>query len=870
MGLASTLARRSLFQRPGRTLFSILGVAVGIATVVAVFTLDHITLLSRTWVDPSWKADLEVRASRGVDDPREALNNTPGVSGVSGFFQHGVMFRPTVAAGERSQQERVHMVAIDGGTGPAIGAYHVVDGRDVGPGAEGLREALVGGGLAREHGIEPGDSIYLARPARTARKVCREGEVSTMSAPDDVPIEELFTVVGIVSDEGVGRKSLGKVIVIDYAVGHELFRGAFVEPRFWLKRDPTIDIEDLGSNLGQSFSYELNKSVVVGEMEDERAFRNGVRMAGLLAMTLGLYVIFHTLSMSLIERVREVAVLNALGGSRSQVARVFFLEAVVIALTAGVVGFAGGLGLARFLLKKGITTLGVADQPVEIFEVPWQLVVPLALVGVAFALLGSVFPLMRARSSHTVAALRGEDLGPHPSLARGFHIFAAILLVGLLPALYFFFVPVVGAADRALVGAILAGLGVMAVLIALPLVVPSIVGTVCGTLARSFAGAWPLAGKLAARSIEQAPARIAASVAAIALVTSAYVGLKGMTNSLAAEVDTWGQQALVDKVFVSNLPNLPVDGVERTLHELPEVVAVESGDARTYVPFLLIGVRPDALRRFGPCADDPDLARLLEDEQGILVSERLARHRDIGVGDSIAINTSGHGVQTFTVSAITDEYGYFSHPDERIYGVIDDRHMDRYFCLDTTTTSTLAVSMKPDSDPDAVRAALFGRLPENADTTRIRFETGGEVLTYHLEDIERDFVLFDIILGLTALLAAIGVLNGQLLSALERSKELGVLRALGTSRRQIAGMVLLESCVLGGTGGLIGLAVGSALTPLVVKALQLISGLPLPQRSAGPYLAWCLMGALVLTALAGLYPIWRMSRLDAVRAVRTG
>ncbi len=870
MSLAITLARRSLLQRPGRTLFSILGVAVGIATVVAVFTVDHVTLKSRTFVDNRWKADLEVRAGRDVQDPRGTLRGTEGVTDVAAFFQNDAMFRPRVGPGERSDPERVQMVALDAGTGQAIGAYHVIDGADLAPDAA-ENQVLIGSGLAREHDLKPGDELYLSRPRRGARKVCREGEVQVVESRD-VPVEEAFTIVGVITNDGVGRKALGRIVVVDYQVGRELYRGAFVDPRFWIRRDPNVDIENLGASLGQSFSYELNSSVVVGQMEDERAFRNGVHLAGFLALTLGLYVIFHTLSMSLRERVREVAVLHALGTARRQIARVFFLEALIIAVAAGVLGFVGGLGLARLLLKQGITTLGVVENPVNIFSVPWTIVLPLSLLGIAIALLGSVYPLMRARRSDTVSTLRGEDLlgGGQASLARGFHIFTAILLIGVLPVIYFSVAPVVGAAEATLVGPILACLGVAALLIALPLIVPSVVGLVCGSVARFFERTWPLAGKLAARSIEQGPSRIAASVAAIALVTAAFVGLKGMTNSLRAEVETWGQEAVVDKVFVSGLPNVKIDGITAELSKLPEVIGVESGDTRSYVPFLMIGVRPGQLRGWGPCKENPNLIKAMRERQGMIVSERLARHRNIDVGDTLAINTSGHGVQTFRVAAVTDEYGYFTQPDERMYGVVDDALMDRYFCLDATTTTRLAVRLRDGADPDVVQAAIFGKLPEGTPPDNMRFIQGREVLDYHVADISRDFLLFDIILGLTALLAAIGVLNGQLLAALERAKELGVLRALGTTRRQVAGMVLLESSVLGVTGGLLGLVFGSALTPIVVKALRMMSGLPLPHRSAGPYLAWCLLGALVVTALAGVYPIWRMNRLDAVRAVRTG
>ena len=117
------------------------------------------------------------------------------------------------------------------------------------------------------------------------------------------------------------------------------------------------------------------------------------------------------------------------------------------------------------------------------------------------------------------------------------------------------------------------------------------------------------------------------------------------------------------------------------------------------------------------------------------------------------------------------------------------------------------------------------------------------MLVSHLEDLARDFRLFDLILGLTALLAALGVLNGLLLSALERTKELGVLRALGASRRQIAGMVLAESAIVGILGGLLGTALGAVLTPVIVRALEALSGLDLPNVTAGWWLVWVPVGA---------------------------
>ena len=118
MGLALTLAARSLTTHPGRAVFSILGVAVGIATAVAVFTLDHVTVLSRTKkLDPGYGADLEVRPSTELTDARAQLLALEGVAGVAAFFQNDVRVRPVAGGGE----VRARLIALEEGSGPSLG-----------------------------------------------------------------------------------------------------------------------------------------------------------------------------------------------------------------------------------------------------------------------------------------------------------------------------------------------------------------------------------------------------------------------------------------------------------------------------------------------------------------------------------------------------------------------------------------------------------------------------------------------------------------------------------------------------------------------------------------------------------------------------
>ncbi|MBL8863040.1 MAG: FtsX-like permease family protein [Planctomycetes bacterium] len=865
MALVSTIAWQGIRHKPGRALFSILGIALGIAIVTGVFTLDHNTVLGLTAKKGGeWAPALEVRPAASLVDPRGDLERLPGVADVSTFFQNDALARRTEETG-RGRGERVRLFALDAESIEGLDAVRVLAGRSLRPGAA-EPEVLLGEALAEALGLAVGDRLSLSRPPRQPRTACVDGEIRALGPEGepaaDVPVERAFQVVGVLAREKLGRRSQGMVVIADAAAARELYVGARVDPVYWVRQDPNVDLERLRASLGASFSYELNKAVLIGAAADERAFRNGVRFAGLFALVLGLYVIFHTLSMGLVERVREIATLHALGTTRAQIARVFLAEAALLASVAGVLGLAGGLALARLLLVRGVTTLGTGHV-IRTFDVPWPAVLALAGLGVGIALLGSVWPLSKARGASTVAALRGDQAVKSSGTLRGFHLFAAILLAGLLPAIYFAIVPVVGEAQKELVGAVLAGVGFLALLVTLPLVVPALLSRTCELLARPMQALWTYSGRMAALGIRASPSRIAVSAAAIALVAAAFTGLKGMTRSLTGEIDVWAQRALVDKVYLRNLPNIPFQELRAALTQVPGFVALENGSARSWVPFLLLGLRSRELYAHGPCSSDPELLRRFDRGDAVIVSERLARHLGYAVGDRVHVGT-GSGVVDLEVIAVSDAYGYFPKPDERLYGVVSDQFLQRAFCQDVETISECAVVLAPGTDPELVRAALHGLRPEAA----FGFETGAWLREEHLRDLGRDFRLFDLILGLTAALAALGVLNGQLLAGLERAKELGIQKALGVTRRQVAGMVLCESLVIGAFGGLLGTALGATLTPVIVRSLESLSGLELPDAGPGPWLWIVPAGAIVVALGAALYPIARMNRTNAVSAVR--
>jgi putative ABC transport system permease protein len=868
MGLSLTLARRGLLSRPGRTLFSVLGIALGVATVVGVIVLDFNTIVGLSGpAAERTTPDIQLRLPAGQAE-RDELYQVEGVSLMARYFQNDAAVRSepisSDAPDSSEHREWARLIALEAQHAPALGVYSLAAGRDLA--ADGSREVLIGEGVAERFELQLGDDLWVARPRRPSKFVCEDGKLVKKRISADVPTPWKYEVVGILTREQIGRRSGGMVVVVDYANGQEIYAGVHVQPLIWANRDHSVDAERLKANIASSYAFVVSEAAILGQAADERAFRTGVRMAGLLALVLGMYVIFHTLSMSLTERMKEVGTLHTLGTTHGQIGGVFLLEAMSLAGVGAALGVLGGIGLAKGLLSAGITTLGTGKH-INVFLIPWKMVLPLAGIGVLIALLGSIYPLFALRGTNTVAVLRGDQAPFKKRSSFGFHLLYALLLAVVLPSLFFVVVPVVGELTAELLSTLLGALGILSLVVILSLIMPAVLAGVCAAITAPFTRLWPLAGRITAKAMRAAPARIGVSTSALALVTAGLVGLKGMTASLEGEVDQWGTEAVLEKVWVSGMPPTVFADFAQHLHQYKGVVGLEKGGTGVHTPFLVQGVAVSELAGYGPCATDKSLLKKLDEQQGMIVSRRLAMDLGYELGTTVPLERADGQLEEFTVIAISDAYGHYPFPDERMYGLIADHYLERFYCHPTDTVEHVAVRLEKGSDPGILEAAVFDFHGGPQD---IVFRSGAQVLQAHRDDIGRDFVLFDVLLILTACLAGLGVLNGQLLAALERSKELGVLKALGTSRGQLAGLVLLEALVVGFVGGVIGVALGWGLTPLVVEALRRLVGLDLPHVGPGNWIWLGLLGSVVVALVSALYPVWRTTRVDAVRAVRTG
>ncbi len=859
------MAFSALRTRPGKTLFSVLGIALGVATAVAIVTLDETTVFARTAAktDAFARVDLEAIPADPATPPAEALEElraNPSVRAVGAMVLGTV---DLIVGGRPSGSATA--IALDpvARRAPAFSAYRVSTGDDLPETDDGdTALVLVGEELARQLVLRPGDSIEIVRPSAQARTACVDGQLVERASPRDeapmaIPIQ--VSVTGLLDRWHLGKQGGGSVVVIPFALVERVFYGERMAPLFWLAKDPKVSAEDLKASLVPRFAFSKERSALVGEAADERAFRNGVRVSGVLALLLGLFVIFHTLSMTLLERVREIAMLNALGATRTQIGGAFFLEGLLVAASGAAAGVGLGLGLARLALLSGYTTLGRVAA-VEEFQVSWGPVLAIAGVGVVIALLGSIFPLVKARAIYPAQVLSQRDLGRATDLFRGLNVFLFTIFAVALPLLYVFVVPVLGEGSRETGRVLLLGGVLFAIFLGALLLAPRLLAALCALLAKPLEGRWPLEGFLSSRSMTEGVARVAISAAVLALVASALITIRGVTGGLRTELVSWGD-TVDSKVFVSASPAIPRDRVE-ALRALPGIAGFESLGLWIDSPFMIRGLRADDLAGGGPFAD-AELRRAFDETESIVLSTPLARALRAQRGSEIPVAVPSGPPRRLQVIAVSDDLGFF--PTQREYGVVSEAWMTRWFCKTSAEISHVALRIRPGADPDASAGAAAAAL---ADLPPVKIRTGAAVRDAELADVDRDFRLFDWILGLVAALAGIGVLNALLIAAIEKRKEIGVLKALGMTRGQLARTVLLEAATTGFVGGGLGVLLGIAFVLVVMDALARLTGLPLEVTPQPGTAAAAWVGAVGLALGASLLPIARANRFRAADAVR--
>ena len=860
MRLLFFLVSKNWESSPLRLLLTWLGVALGIAVVMGIHILDHNTILSQLerHRHAYGEVDFELRpkhADLDLESALASLRSNPEVSSV------GLLNRaPVLMTNQEGMEVRAFLYGLSPLSGNPFGHYRVAQGSAPSE-FETENRVLLSGILVEALGLSVGDRFSAEALPLEVLGPCVEGRrlpAEDQEESEDRPHADLV-LAGVLQPLRLARQHAGFVAIAGFGLADHL--GRHPRPILQVDRAEGADPDRLAQTFRESYVVETERSALVGEDADERAFRNGVKVLGALALVLGMFVLFHTLSHSLAEQIRRLGILRSLGATQGQVSLVYLLDALLLSVFGAVGGTFGGIGLALLLEGLGLTTLGYG-KTITSFELPWGDMAWIALLGMGFTLLGAAFPLFKIRKLNPARILHARDLAPPVDLMRGVHVFLLVVLVLALPVSYLALTPLLESSGRSAALVLTQVVGVVALSFALLLLTPRLVPTLGSLPLLLFRQGQALACFLVRKQLLRSPGRIGTSVCGLTLVALAMLGLRSFTSSLKGEIQAFGEEALASRLFLRAEATHPLTPESWSrMQTLPEVDSVLPLLALHNSDFLMVGTRAEPLgSRGGVFEGSPRLGLRFATERTLVLSRRLASLRKVKVGDRLPLLV-GSRIEPYEVLAISDRDGFF--PDERAFALIDLHWMKEDFCQDIGSVRDVCIRLADDVSEWQAEQEIRDLDPQIS-----WLRSGSDIEDFYLEDVDRDFFFFDVLLYLLLVLAGVGQVNLITLYTLSREREIGVLRALGLTRPDFVKVLLLEALVLGFLATVLTLVIGIPLSYILVSGLREVSGLAVPY--VFPLSAALVIGLLifVVAIVSSLIPALRAAGLPPARAVR--
>ncbi|HEX2771598.1 MAG TPA: FtsX-like permease family protein [Micromonosporaceae bacterium] len=839
---------KSLLARKVRLILSALAVVLGVMFVSGAFVLtdtlgrsfDAVFADAYSQTDVSVTGQPKVRVSEmeGEQVPAtvpastvDRVEQVPGVSAATGVV---------AADGARLIGSNGKVVTSFGP--PQLGENWVGENELVqlreGRGPTANDEIAINASLARAANVNVGDrvGVLTLQPKKT------------------------FTLVGIFGYSG-GRDSIGGVNEVAFTdpVAQELILGAknvynSVDVRGAEGVEPAALRDDVAAALGGDYVVRTGEQVAKDEaagLKEGLQFFNYILLgfAG-VALFVGIFIILNTFSIIVAQRTRELALMRAIGAARRQVIGSVLIEAVVIGLIASVLGLGAGIGvgaLLAYLFSSFAGNLSLAG-----LGVPASAIIAAFGVGLLVTVVAAVIPAVRASRVPPVAAMQ-DVATPDRPLTR---VTVAGVLVSAIGGTLLALGLTGNAGDNTL-WTILGG--VLVTFIGVALLTPILSRPIVSLLGRLFA--WSVPGKLGRLNSGRNPRRTAITAAAlmvgIALVTGVNVILDSARTSISGAVQSIDAQLIVAGVQTGPRPPTFDGAVVDKAAELPGVqaaVGVYVDMARVNGKGAYVSAATDAGRISDIYEATPvagSLGTLRPDQ--VIVNEGAAKDHKLAVGDRVTMQLSRGEPHTYTVAGIA--------PDDKSVGS---------FLLPLDAVSDFAmpqptqafVQLADGTPVSSVKPQLEALVADSPEVSVVDQAAYTEQQTSGLDQL---LLMIQILLALAILIAILGIVNTLALSVIERTREIGLLRAIGLGRAQTMRMVTVESVVISVFGALLGVAVGTGMGAAVVRALrdQGFTELTLPWSQMGVYLGL----AAVVGVIAAVLPSIRAARLNVLAAI---
>jgi putative ABC transport system permease protein len=583
-----------------------------------------------------------------------------------------------------------------------------------------------------------------------------------------------------------------------------------------------------------------------------RAFNTNLTALGLLALVVGMFLIYSTISFTIVQRWRAISVLRAIGVTRQELLAKLLTEALIIGVAGTLLGLLLGRALSSGLLELVLRTLddlyfrralGAARPSAWIY--PFA-----AALGIGATLLSALVPALLATRQDVDSRRRSAIERSALVLTRRFALAAPPTLIAAVLILVL--------APRNLVAAFFA---VFLVLIAGAMLVPLATRALMRALEKPFGSAAGLSGRLAVRGVTDSLSRTGVATAALAVAVATVISIGIMIGSFRESLIVWIDRTITADLFVAVDPAATPE-VEAGLTALaarPDVAGFNRQRmARVPTPAGSLDLRAQSA---GPEGFGIDLGApagataesLLVDDLAVLVAEPLAYRLDLNPGDTFPVATPS-GLVDFRVAGIHRDYD--SGGGGELFMTLDTYR--RWF--DDDALSSVGVYLTPGAEESGVIAAIratpgLGGRGGIRSTRRIRDAS--------LVIFDRTFQVTEVLRLLAGIVAFLGILSALMALGLEREREFAVLRSLGTSIRGLFGQNLAQTSLLGLAAGLSALPLGAALAWMLVHVINRRSfGWTMDfVITPGPLLTGLVM-AMAAALLAGLYPSWVGARAD--------
>ncbi len=578
-------------------------------------------------------------------------------------------------------------------------------------------------------------------------------------------------------------------------------------------------------------------------------FRNFLLAFAVVALLVGSFIIFNAFKITVAQRTRQIGLMRAVGASGSQVVRSVLLEAVLIGVAASVAGVAFGIAFAA-LLRSGFNAIG-ASLPATTLQIQPRSVVAGLVVGLLVTVVAALVPAWRASRVPPMAAMHEVHMTGSPRIRLAVAIlFTALgiwlVLTGQLAELD-------GLAQRfALIGSgavlLFLGAAMLTQYVARPLA--RLLGA---PMARTG-----IAGRLGQENAMRNPSRTAQTAAALTIGVALVTGVTVIAASLdATYIGTIDERVEADLLIFAGSGQPFSPAAAAVLDDVPELSAVTAwrdGEFRDAAGDVqgLGAVDPALLGQvYDPDVTDGDMADLAEPGT-IAVQRGYAEDNDLRVGSTMPALFARTGPADLRVVALFEDESF-----DRFFVSLDQYERDFTLQQDTVILGRARPGVTPEAAKAAAQSALTG-FPNLDVRTRAEYKDwiSGQITTF--------LRLFYVLLAMAVVIAIFGIILTLALSVFERTREIGLLRAVGLSPLGVRNMIRWEAVIVALIGALVGLVLGVFLGVVTVSSIPEFTAVAIPWGSMGVFL----VAAAVAGVVAAILPARRAARLNVLEAIQ--